>query len=442
MWTIRTFVAGCLLLTGTVVWGQNRNEFSLNQAVDYAMQHSTVVKNALLDIKIQQQSNREITAMAFPQLQTSLTMNDYLEIPTSLVPGEFTGGAPGTFFPIRFGTKYNVTGSMEMTQILFDGQIFVGLQARRAAMEFSNKQAEVTKEMIKVNVMKLYYQLLVGRKQMESLEANIDRFEKLLKDTREIFKNGFAEKLDVDKVSVQLNNLQTEKTKVASLLDAGNAALKFLMNMPQDDQLVLTDSISESELTGISFTDSVSYSKVKEYSLLETGYQLSKYNVRRYQFSSYPTVALFASYNRNAQRSEFDFLKSGDWFPASLLGLRLQIPMFNGFARQSRIEKARLELVKTENSLEQMRRNIDNNEFQARLRIRSAVSTVEAQRKNMQLAEQVYFVTKLKYEQGLGSQQEIYNAQTELKVAQNNYYAALYDAVIAGVDYRKATGNL
>jgi outer membrane protein len=291
-------------------------------------------------------------------------------------------------------------------------------------------------------VMKLYYQLLVGKKQLGSLEANIERFEKLLNDTRVIFKNGFAEKLDVDKVSVQLNNLQTEKTRVTSLLEAGNAALKFLLNMPQADQLVLTDSISENTLTATGFTDSVSYSKVKEYMLLETGYKLSKYNVKRYQFSAYPTVAFFASYNRNAQRSEFDFLKTGNWFPASLLGLKLQIPIFGGFARQSRIDKARLELEKTENSLEQLRQNIDNNETQARLRILSAISTVEAQKKNMQLAEQVYAVTKLKYEQGLGSQQEIYNAQTELKLAQNNYYAALYDAVIADVDYRKATGNL
>lgn len=421
---------------------QQLNRLSLTQAVDYAMLHSTVVKNALLDIRIQQQTNREITALAFPQLQTSLTMNDYLEIPTSLVPGEFAGGPPGSFLPIRFGTKYNVTGSVEMTQLLFDGQVFIGLQARKAAMEFSSQQAEVTKEMIKVNVMKLYYQLLVGNKQLGSIDANIERFEKLLNDTREIYKNGFAEKLDVDKVSVQLNNLQTEKTKVTSLLEAGNAALKFLMNMPQREQLLLTDSISEDNLAAIGLTDSVSYSNVKEYRLLETGYRLSKYNVRRYQFSAYPTLAFFASYNRNAQRSEFNFLRSGDWFPASLLGLKLQIPIFSGFARQSRIDKAKLEMEKTENSLEQMRQSIDNNELQARLKIRSAISTVEAQKKNMQLAEQVYTVTKLKYEQGLGSQQEIYNAQTELKVAQNNYYAALYDAVIAGVDYRKVTGNL
>lgn len=439
---IRIFFAVYLLLTGSVVSGQKLNQFSLAQAVDYAMQHSAVVKNALLEIKIQQQSNREITALAFPQLQTSLTMNDYLEIPTSLVPGEFAGGAPGTFFPIRFGTKYNVTGSLEMTQILFDGQVFIGLQARKAAMEFSGRQAEVTKEMIKVNVMKLYYQLLVGKKQLGSLEANIERFEKLQKDTRAIFNNGFAEKLDVDKVSVQLNNLQTEKTKVQSLLDAGNAALKFLMNMPQQEQLVLTDSLSESGLQDLAFADSIDYSNVKEYQLLETGLRLSKYNVKRYKYSAYPTVALFASYNRNAQRTEFDFLKSGDWFPASLLGLKLQIPIFNGFARQSRIDKAKLELEKTQNSLDQFKQNIDNNEMQARLKIRSALTTVEAQKKNMQLAEQVYATTKLKYEQGLGSQQEIYTAQTELKVAQNNYYAALYDAVIAGVDYQKAIGKL
>jgi outer membrane protein len=114
----------------------------------------------------------------------------------------------------QFGVPWTAGAGLELSQILFDGQVFVGLQARKTVLDFAKKQAELTEEQIKVNVYKLYYQLVVGRQQITSIDANIDRFNKLLNDTKEIYKQGFAEKLDIDKVQVQLNNLQTEKVKM------------------------------------------------------------------------------------------------------------------------------------------------------------------------------------------------------------------------------------
>lgn len=438
-------VAIGLLLSGGSLQAQQVNNFTVQQAVDYAKKNSVQVKNALLDYKIQQQTNREITATAYPQLNASGTFQDFLNIPTSLIPAAFTGGAAGTFIPVKFGTKYNVTGGFDVSQLLFDGQVFVGLKARPIALDFYTKQTEVTEEMINVNVQKIYYQLVVGRQQMTSIDANIERFQKLLKDTKEIFKQGFAERLDVDKVTVQLNNIQTEKIKVQNQLDAGNAGLKFLMNMPQKDTLVLTDSISENKIKDNILGDAYKYEDRKEYQLLSLGIKLGELNVKRYRLSFLPTLAAFGSYSKNAQRQEFNFFKGGSegqWFPTSLIGLKLTVPIFDGFAKSARVKKAKLELEKTTNNLEQLKASIDYDVVQAKLKITSSVVTMDNQKKNMQLAEQVYNTTKKKYESGLGSNQEIYNAQAELKVAQNNYYAALYDAIIAKIDYQKAIGKL
>ena len=438
-------VAIGLLLSGGSLQAQQVNNFTVQQAVDYAKKNSVQVKNALLDYKIQQQTNREITAVAYPQLNASGMFQDFLNIPTSLIPAAFTGGAAGTFIPVKFGTKYNVTGGFDVSQLLFDGQVFVGLKARPIALDFYTKQTEVTEEMINVNVQKIYYQLVVGRQQMTSIDANIERFQKLLKDTKEIFKQGFAERLDVDKVTVQLNNIQTEKIKVQNQLDAGNAGLKFLMNMPQKDTLVLTDSISENKIKDNILGNAYKYEDRKEYQLLSLGIKLGELNVKRYRLSFLPTLAAFGSYSKNAQRQEFNFFKGGSegqWFPTSLIGLKLTVPIFDGFAKSARVKKAKLELEKTTNNLEQLKASIDNDVVQARLKITSSVVTMDNQKKNMQLAEQVYNTTKKKYESGLGSNQEIYNAQAELKVAQNNYYAALYDAIIAKIDYQKAIGKL
>ena len=421
---------------------QTVHQMSVEQAVEYANKNSVQVKNALLDVKIQQQTNKEITAAAYPNLSATMSINDYLDIPTSLLPAELMGGAPGTFIPVQFGTKYNATGGFDVSQLLFDGQVFVGLQARNASIEFANKQKEITEETIEVNVRKIYYQLVVGRQQLSTVSANIERFGKLLDDTKAIYENGFAEKLDVDKVNVQLSNLLTERLKLQNQLDAGNAGLKFLLNMPQKDELILTDTLTEEVLHENILDNAYSYEDRKDFQLLTVSQKLMKYNIKRYKLSYLPTLSLFGSYNKNAQRTEFDFFKGGDWFTTSLIGIRLNVPIFEGFAKNARVEKARLEYQKTTNQLDQLKESIDNDVAQSTIRMTNALVTITSQKQNMQLAEEVYNTTKLKYEQGLGSNQEIYTAQTELKVAQNNYYSALYDAIIAKIDYLKATGKL
>lgn len=431
------------LLAATYANAQtNINQFSVKQAVDYGLKNSVAVKNALIDIQVQKQTNREITAAAFPQLNGSFTFNDYLDIPTTLLPAEITGGPAGTFIPVKFGTKYTANGGVDVSQLLFDGQVFVGLQARAASIQLATTTAEVTKEQIKANIYKIYYQLVVGRKQVTSIDANIERFQKLLDDTKEIFKQGFAERLDVDKVQVQLNNLATEKVKIENQLAVGNAGLKFLMNMPQKETLVLTDTLSDDELKANLLDESYDYKNRKEFQLLTTVVKLNEYNIRRYKLSAIPTVAAFGSYQKNAQRSEFDFFKGGDWFTTSVIGLKINVPIFDGNARRARLAKARLELQKTKNNLQQTQESIDNDVVSARLSMKSALATIDNQKQNVTLAEKVYNTTKLKYEQGLGSNQEIYTAQSELKVAQTNYYSALYDAINAKIDYLKATGKL
>lgn len=457
-------ITSLVLLKAGQVNAQAINELSVNEAVDYAMKNSVQVRNALVDIKLQQAQNKEITSAALPQISGNASATRYFDIPTQLIPN-FIGPAtyqvlidegvtngsgnpitmPSNGFgmlPFQFGTNWTATAGVDLSQLLFDGQVFVGLQARNAAMQFSRLQADVTREQIKANIQKIYYQLVVGRQQMTSIDANIDRFDKLLRDTREIFNQGFAERLDVDKVSVQLGNLRTEKVKLQNQLDAGNAALKFLMNMPQNDVLILTDSITEESIKSNLLDTAYNYSDRKEYQLLEAALRLNRYNIKRHKLSYLPTVAVFANYSKNAQRNEFDFFGKGDWFTTSLVGLRINVPIFDGFAKRSRITRAKLEMEKTQNNLEQLRGSIDNDVARSRLSILSAIATMDNQRRNMELAEQVYNTTRKKYEQGLGSNQEIYNAQAELKVAQNNYYSALYDAIIARIDFLQAAGKL
>jgi outer membrane protein len=464
LWFNYVFAAALVVFLQIAAFAQQQNTFTVSQAVDYATKNATQVKNALLDVKIQEQANKQITSVALPQVSGNIGVQHFPRIPVQSLPnfispsvyqvlvneGVQNGSGGNISFPAggfgtiaaQFGVPWTATAGVDASQLLFDGQVFIALQGRSRVIDFYNKTAEVTKEQIKANVVKIYYQLVVGKTQLSTVDANIVLLEKLQKDTREIYKNGFAEKLDVDKTTVQLNNLITEKSKIENLLKAGNSGLKFLMGMPQQDTLILSDTLTEAMIKDDILTSTYDYKNRKEFQLLSVAETLGNLNIRRYKLSKLPTVAAFGTFSKNAQRSKFNFFNNGDWFSTAIVGFKATVPIFNGFKTKAQIAQARLELEKTQNSIGQLKQSIDYDVEQSRIKMTSALLTLDNQRKNIILAENVYNTAKKKYEQGLGSTLEIFIVQTDLKVAQNNYYTALYDAITAKIDWQKATGTL
>jgi outer membrane protein len=422
-----------------------KHEFTLEQAIAYAMKNNVQVKNALLDVEMQKQTNREYIGLAYPQINASGSLTYNAKLPVSLVPAEFFGGAPGTYEKFAFGLKWNTTGGVSLNQILFDGQVFTGIQARNTLLKFQQKNVEVTEEMIRANIYKIYYQLVVSKTQIDLLNTNIARLEKLQHDTKVMFENGFAERLDLDKLAVQVSNLQTEKTNALNMISNGYLGLKVLMGMPMDHELVLTDSITDDMIKdGVLEAAAFDYSQRKDFQYANIGLRLKEYDVQRYKQSKIPTLSLNGYYNKNAQRNEFNFFKSngGDWFDISAFTLNLNIPIFTGFAANARIAKAKFAVQQTQNQIEALKLSIDSEIRTAQNNFAVAISNLDFQKQNMALAEKVYEQTKKKFEVGTGSQIEITNAQADLKGAQTNYINALYNAIIARVDFLKATGKL
>jgi outer membrane protein len=441
-----------------------RHAFSVQQAVEYAKKNNAQVKNALLDVKYQEQVNREITSNALPHINGSLGTTYNPNVATQVIPNFISpatyqvlvdeGVRDGSGNPIvmpsdfgfiaaQFGTKFSATAGITLSQLLFDGQVFVGLQARDASIRFQQKNVEVTEENIKASIHKIYYQLAASRIQTGLLDANITLLEKLLHDTRLLYENGFAEKLDIDKVSVQLSNLRTEKSKVLNTISNGYYGLKMLLGMPIHDELVLTDTLTEQQIKEDVLANSIySYEDRKEYQFAQIGKELNQYNIRRYKLSQMPTVSLNGNYAKNAQRDKWDFFGRGEWFTISSVNLNIAVPIFNGFFTKSKIQQAKIDLQRTENDIHALKLSIDNEVASARNNFISAISTMELQKKNMELAESVYQQTKKKYEVGISDQEDINVAQRDLQVAQTNYITALYDAIIARVDFLKATGKL
>ena len=454
-----------MLCISMAVNAQKINSFTVLQSVEYAKQNSVQVKNALLDILIQKQTNRDITSIALPQINGSMSVTRNVDIPVQTIPNFIgpatykvlidegvkngngqpvkypSGGFGNLLFP--FGSPWNANAGVTLSQIVFDGQVFIALKARNGTISLQERIAELTEEHVRANVYKVYYQLVIGKIQIELLDANITRLEKLKHDVQIIYDNGFTEKVDIDKLVVQIANLQTEKLKANNMIKNGYSGLKLLMGMPIKDSLILIDTLNDNQIKeGVLEASQFKYTDRKDYQISELTNKLNGLNVRRYKLSQIPTFALVGGYSKQAQRDKFDFFSKGDWFTTSYIGLQMRVPIFNGFALKARTQKAKLELQKTQNQTEALKISIDGEVENAKNNFIAATASMDFQKKNMALAEKVYSQTKKKYEIGTGSATEINTAQLDLKTAQTNYISSLYDAIIAKIDFLKATGKL
>jgi outer membrane protein TolC len=418
--------------------------FSLQQSIDFAMQNQKDVKNAAIDEEIAGQKVKEIEGMGLPQINSSVDVRDFLEIPTSFIPAEFFGGPPGSFAPVKFGTQYQASAGFDASQLLFSGDYFLGLKASKVFVELSKKSTQRTKVEVAVAVSKAYYTVLVNDERTKLMDANIARVKKLMDDTKALFDNGLVEKIDYDRLTVTYNNLVVEQEKIRRLLDVGNYLLKYQMGMDITAPLTLTDKLEDIKLDAASVsTDKFDYSKRAEYGLFETQFRLAKLDVKRNKFSYLPTAVLYGSYSTNAQRNEFNFFDTKlPWYPTALVGGKITMPIFTGLQRNARMQQAKLKLEQSQNNMDFIKKSIDLELAASATTLQNASASLENQKKNIAIAEDVARVAKLKYEQGVGSNLEVITAETALKEAQTNYYSAVFDALIAKIDYDKANGNL
>lgn len=418
-------------------------QLSLKAAIDYALTHQTAVLNATVDEEIARNKVKETIGIGLPQVSASYNFQDFLKLPTTLLPGEFSNPPSDTPIPVKFGTKYNSTAGIELSQLIFDGSYFVGLQASKTYKELSVRNSRRSKIETATAVTKAYYSALVSTEQLALVDANLAQLTKSLNDTEALFKNGFAERIDVDRLQVLKNNLETERENVTRLLQLNIDMLKFQMGMPIQARLLLTDKISDirSEPVAAMATDSTAYKGRIEYSLLETQKKLNELDFKRQKSTFLPTLRGFASASKNYQSDEFSKHYEQS-FPTSVIGFTLSWNIINGGQRIYQMRTAKLTIQKTENEMLNLKNGIANEISAGQKIYLNSKRSVENQERNLTLAKEILRVTRVKYEQGVGSSLEVTTAETSLKEAQNNYIKALYDLLISKVDLDKAAGKI
>lgn len=420
-------------------------DFSLQAAIDYAIKHNANYLNAELDVKMNEYKRKEITGIGLPQISGSVDYKDYFELPTSLLPGQFFGAPPGTFIPVKFGVQYNMQAGGTISQLLFSSDYIVGLKAAKELKILSEKNLSRTKVETIVTITKAYYTTLINRERLKTLDANIVRLKKLFDDTKALNQNGFVEKIDVDRLELAYNNLTIEKEKIERLVGVSETLLKFQMGYDLKQPINLTDEIKADQLQDIELLSDtkVNYEARQEYALLQSQEKLNKLELKRYKLQYLPTLAAYATYLQQAQRSKFDFMDFDQkWYPIGLFGVTMNVPIFSGGQRYYRVKQAQVNLAKTNNSLMNLKSAIELEVNIASISYKNAFASLLTQKKNRELATSIFETAKKKYEAGVGSNLEVVTAETSLKEAETNYLNAVYDLIIAKADLDKALGNI
>ena len=487
-WLLSTAAANQLFAQGAA----GTQPFSLQQAIGYALQNQPAIKNAELQNQAAKARVGQIRSMGLPQINAGADLTDNFKLQKSLVDVSAFGGGgqqqvtitpqnlgqlnngqnvvlvpefvPSTepvqpiYSAFAFGLQYAGSAAITGSQLLFDGSYLIGLKAAKVYTELARKQAEQTERDVIENVTKAYYGVLVTRERIGLLDQNLVRLERVLRETTEINKQGFAEKIDVDRLQVSYNNLKVEKDKAERLLALSIDLLKFQMSFDLNQPIELTDKLDNvvvdaKQVAATNFD----YGQRIEYAILETQRDLAMLDVKNKIAGYYPKLFLSGRYGINGSSRTFSDLMElrtkdmglnyqgpdfPNWFSFGSIGLSLQVPIFDGLRKKYEVQQARIAVETANNGFKTLKQSIDLQLRQSNTTLQNALQVLESQKQSLELAQEVARVANVKFQEGVGSNLEVVTAETELRQAQTNYYGAVYDAIIAKVDLQKANGTL
>ena len=461
--SIICFTALSLILgiSQPVIGQEAATDYSLEECIQYALKNNKTLQNARFDEYIAAASVKEILSSGYPQINGSGDLQYFASLPTSILPGIFnpqvdpvtgqpivdpeTGQpVPGDPLEVRFGFPWQSTLGIQVNQLIADGTFFIGLKAARTFVELSEVNTSRSQEEVALAVSQAYYQALIAEEQLNLIDANIERLKTLYTETKALNEAGFVEKIDVDRLSISYNNLKLEKAKIERFVDLSKSMLKFQMGMPIEEDISFNETpqdLMETPNMQLVLDDFNPINRI-EFSLLATQKKLENYNLRRYKAGYMPSLYGFGATQLNAQRNEFNLFSTDErWFPIVLVGLQLNVPIFDGFRKHNQIQQSKLAIKKLENQEEILKQSISLEIQSAITNLNNSLQTLEASEKNLELAKEVYKVSQIKYKEGVGSSLELNDAETQLKQAESTYLSGMFEYLMAKLELQKAKGE-
>ncbi|MFY8190752.1 MAG: TolC family protein [Bacteroidia bacterium] len=434
----------CVFLTHTAgAQTQTIHQFALKDAIDYAKKYNYVLKNSKLDLLASQKKVNEIVAMGLPQINASANVINNTQIPVQVIPNflkEALGQGPD-LISVAFGRNFTSGVTVSANQLLFDGTFFLGVKASREFVNLSQLNVSRTEIEIEVDISKAYFLVLLLESNEKMMQANLNSLQKTQSDVEQFYKNGFSEKVDLDRITLQLSNLSLQNEKIQDQKRLAMMVLKLQLGLPMSDSLELTDELEAlyTKSQTLALEDKADYGNRVEYKMLQQQLRLNQMDKRRYQVGYMPSLFIFASHQQNAFGDDLGNLFN-TFYPGTAVGLSLNVPIFDGLRKNAQTQQAAISITKTENDIKNFENVINQQVYQAKSSYVRSKQQLEIQRSNLKLAEDIYAKMELKYKNGVGSSLELTSAQTDLENARTNLLSTVYEYFVAELEFKKALG--
>jgi len=421
--------------------GQETRSFSMEEAISFGLDNHQEMKLASNELKRAREQMVEATSMGLPQINAGVDYSHFIKLPTSLVPAEFFGGEAGSFAELQFGTKNSLKASATLSTLLFDGTYLTALKASKRYINFAKINYENSERNLRNQIKTTYLPPLLLQENIKTIAKNVSSLDKLLNETNEMYKAGFVEKMDVDKLSLTVENMKVLKKDLEKNYSLAVDALKMQIGYPLKQEISLTETIEglSDELDEEVLTIKMDYASRIEYNVLKHSEELSKLNIDRYKRGYWPSLSGFVTYQQEIQGE--NLLNDPFSSPISIAGLSLKIPVFDGLYKDAKIQQAKLDLDNVRVQQHLLEDGIDFQVKAARKNYFNALENIELRKKNLELAENIFNTSQDKYKEGVGSSLEIIQSEQSLHDSQQNYLNALYNFIIAKIDVEMAFGR-
>ncbi|WP_250431075.1 TolC family protein [Pontibacter ruber] len=420
---------------------QTAKPMTLQEAVTYALEHNEDVKKASYDEQIAQQVIRETKSNGLPQLNATGGVDYFPAIPTQILPGAIVG-KPGTDVPVKFGKDYNAKANLQLTQLLFSKSYFVGLQAAKSSQDLYRLRKEMTQEEVIYNVSSSYFQILQTKEQFENINANLARLVQLEKILQLQYENDLVKKVDVNRIKVNRTNLENQKQTLTTLFEQQKNYLKFFMGMPLDQEVeVQNTSLALENVDPATISVNEAITQKTQYQLLQKQKQLTDYKIQNTRAGYYPTLSAYGQYGYQTQRDEL-FNSDIPWFKSAVVGLQVNVPIFDGFRKNAQVKQAQLEIRKIDSDIAKYNTNTAVQLTNAVSQLQNSQSSIAAQEKNVALAQEVYDTTNSLYKEGLAPLTDLLNGEVSLREAKTSLNNEILKYQLAQLNYLQAKGEL
>jgi len=428
-----------LLLLPVFLFAQN--EFTLEEAIQYGLENNNDYKNTKLDAEIRKEYAFEVMTEGFPQLDVDLDYGYAFKQQISIIPA-------GVFGPeeleVVFSQPQSATLQGNISQLIFDARYIYGLKARKGLIATADYQVEQARISTTENISKSYYSALIGQEAYELLKKNETTLINILHQTSETYKAGLIDELSVNRLELNLLNLQTQIEKQKNQADNALLALKYNLGMPNEEELILDEDLNSLlEKLDFNIEEKADVNNRVELKLLENQAELKLYDIKQARSAYFPSLYAFGYYGTLAQRETFNFFSNNErWFDFGTVGFSLNIPVFDGLRAKSQVQQRKLELQKIENNKSNFNEVMSLQVANTQNNLANAISDFNAQQENLALADKILNKTIIMFNEGVGTSFELSQAQQDYTTTMINYTTSLYNLLVAKMELNKALGSL